>query len=139
MIRQHDPGVDRNGVTCVRPAGRLAQCIVTARPDANQIMGENSPIGPVTRRSPKLDYLFSIRGAVSNVANRPLKENEVMRLLIVTAFAVVSFAATMTYEPSDANAVVCARGIYRAGCVGARGGVVVRRPYYRRRGVVIVR
>ena len=30
----------------------------------------------------------------------------------------------------DANAFVCARGVYRAGCVGPRGGVVVRRPVY---------
>ena len=27
----------------------------------------------------------------------------------------------------DASAVVCARGVYRAGCVGARGAVVVHR------------
>jgi hypothetical protein len=30
---------------------------------------------------------------------------------------------------TEASAVVCARGVYRAGCVGAGGGaVVVRRP-----------
>jgi len=62
-----------------------------------------------------------------------------MRTVLFAALAVASFTTTMTYRPADANAVVCARGIYRAGCVGARGGVVVRRPYYRRRGVVIVR
>ncbi len=28
-----------------------------------------------------------------------------------------------------AHAVVCARGIYRAGCVGPYGGVVVHRPF----------
>jgi hypothetical protein len=27
-----------------------------------------------------------------------------------------------------ASAVVCVRGVYRAGCAGARGAVVVRRP-----------
>jgi hypothetical protein len=27
-----------------------------------------------------------------------------------------------------ANAAVCAAGVYRAGCVGPRGAVVVRRP-----------
>jgi hypothetical protein len=36
----------------------------------------------------------------------------------------------------DANAAVCARGIYRAGCVGPRGAVVARRPVY---GAVVVR
>ncbi|WP_338694873.1 hypothetical protein V5279_02705 [Bradyrhizobium sp. 26S5] len=34
----------------------------------------------------------------------------------------------MTFESSDASAVVCARGVYRAGCAGARGAVVVRNP-----------
>jgi hypothetical protein len=29
-----------------------------------------------------------------------------------------------------ANALVCARGVYRAGCAGPRGAVVVRRPVY---------
>jgi hypothetical protein len=29
-----------------------------------------------------------------------------------------------------ANAFVCGRGVYRAGCVGPRGAVVVRRPIY---------
>ncbi len=33
----------------------------------------------------------------------------------------------MTFESTDANAVVYARGVYRAGCAGYRGGVVVRR------------
>jgi hypothetical protein len=52
-----------------------------------------------------------------------------MRVLLLTALAALSFTATMTYEPSDANAIVCARGIFRAACVGRYGGVVVRRPY----------
>ena len=51
-----------------------------------------------------------------------------MRSFLLIAAAVLSFAATMTFETSDANAVVCARGVYRAGCAGYRGAVVVRRP-----------
>jgi hypothetical protein len=35
----------------------------------------------------------------------------------------------------DAGAVVCARGVYRAGCVGPRGAVVARAPV--RRAVVV--
>ena len=31
----------------------------------------------------------------------------------------------MTIRPTDANAVVCARGVARAGCVGAHGAAVV--------------
>jgi len=54
-----------------------------------------------------------------------------MRLLLLAALAIMSFTATMTYRPADANAVVCERGVYRAGCVGPYGGAVVaRRPYY---------
>jgi len=33
-----------------------------------------------------------------------------------------------TIFAADANAVVCARGVYRAGCVGPRGAAVVHRP-----------
>jgi hypothetical protein len=49
-----------------------------------------------------------------------------MRSFLLIASAVLAFAATMTVESTDANAVVCARGVYRAGCAGARGAVVVR-------------
>ena len=34
----------------------------------------------------------------------------------------------MTFQPTDANAVVCAKGVYRAGCAGYRGAVVVKKP-----------
>ncbi|MCC8981883.1 hypothetical protein [Bradyrhizobium acaciae] len=51
-----------------------------------------------------------------------------MRSILLIAAVLLSFAATMTFESSDANAVVCARGVYRAGCAGYRGAVVVRRP-----------
>jgi hypothetical protein len=43
---------------------------------------------------------------------------------------IVSLAAlfvTMAWVEA-ANAAVCAAGAYRAGCVGARGAAVVRRP-----------
>jgi hypothetical protein len=49
-----------------------------------------------------------------------------MRAFLLIASALLAFAATMTFEPSDANAVVCARGVYRAGCAGPNGAVVVR-------------
>jgi hypothetical protein len=51
-----------------------------------------------------------------------------IRSFLLIASAVLAFGATMTVESTDANAVVCARGVYRAGCAGARGAVVVRRP-----------
>jgi hypothetical protein len=51
-----------------------------------------------------------------------------MRSFLLIASAVLAFAATMTIETKDANAVVCARGVHRAGCAGYRGAVVVHRP-----------
>jgi hypothetical protein len=63
-----------------------------------------------------------------------------MRSFLLIASASLAFAATVTVESTDANAVVCARGVYRAGCavvvqtapvVACRsvwvGGVKVRR------------
>ena len=72
-----------------------------------------------------------------------------MKRFILTAALLGGFFAMTA---GDAGAVVCARGVYRAGCAGPRGGVVVHRGYYpyrhgyyrypypyRRRGVVIYR
>jgi len=56
------------------------------------------------------------------------------RFVLIASFLCGFSAISVT----DANALVCARGFYRAGCVGPRGGaVVVRRavvvrPVYRR-------
>ena len=35
--------------------------------------------------------------------------------------AVLAYAATLSFEPKGADRVVCARGVYRAGCAGASG------------------
>ena len=51
-----------------------------------------------------------------------------MRYLLIVASALCAFGTAMTFESTEANAVVCARGVYRAGCAGARGAVVVRKP-----------
>ncbi len=59
-----------------------------------------------------------------------------MRSLILMTAAVLSFGATITVASSEANAAVCARGVYRAGCAGYRGAVVVRRPPVARAVVV---
>jgi hypothetical protein len=60
-----------------------------------------------------------------------------MRSFLPIAAAILAFGATMTFETSDANAVVCARGVVRAGCAGARGAVVVRRPVAACRSVLV--
>jgi hypothetical protein len=51
-----------------------------------------------------------------------------MRSFLFTAIAIAAFTVTMTIETNDANAVVCARGVVRAGCAGAHGAAVERRP-----------
>jgi hypothetical protein len=66
----------------------------------------------------------------------PVRETN-MRSFLLMAAAVLSFSATMTFETTEANAVVCARGVVRAGCAGARGAVVVRKPVAVCRTVVV--
>lgn len=48
------------------------------------------------------------------------------RTLLLLSLTALTLAASV---PS-ADAIVCGRGIYRAGCVGPRGAVVVRRPIH---------
>jgi hypothetical protein len=62
-----------------------------------------------------------------------------MKHLIISLSLLGGFVALSTME---ANAVVCARGVYRAGCVAAvpHAAVVVRRPVVvAPRGVVVHR
>ncbi len=49
-------------------------------------------------------------------------------------FALATIASVAAFMP-EANAVVCARGVYRAGCAGPRGAVVTGRPVYAPRAV----
>jgi hypothetical protein len=48
-----------------------------------------------------------------------------MRFFVLAALGIAAFVATMTIDRTDANAVVCARGVHRAGCVAPRRAVVV--------------
>lgn len=56
-----------------------------------------------------------------------------MRALVLAA-AMLGLGALAV--PTEANAVVCARGVVRAGCVGPNGAVVARSPVPR---AVVVR
>ena len=58
-----------------------------------------------------------------------------MRMLLIAALAAGTFMTAMAVS-NDAQAVVCARGVYRAGCAGPGGAVVVHRPPYARHGAV---
>jgi hypothetical protein len=48
-----------------------------------------------------------------------------MRSLLLGTFAFTIVVTAVTFETYDANAAVCGRGPYRAGCVGPRGAAVV--------------
>ena len=50
-----------------------------------------------------------------------------MRIIIIALIATATFATTMFISGTDADAVVCRRGFWRAGCVEPHGAVVVRR------------
>ena len=51
-----------------------------------------------------------------------------MRSLLLAGAALLALTATMTLESRTASAAVCADGVWRAGCVGPRGAVVVKKP-----------
>jgi hypothetical protein len=59
-----------------------------------------------------------------------------MKHLMISLLLAGGFIALSTI---DAGAVVCARGVYRAGCVGARGAAVVGAPRVHRAVVVAPR
>ena len=59
-----------------------------------------------------------------------------MKHLMISLLLAAGFVALST---ADAGAVVCARGVYRAGCVGAGGAVVARRAVIAPRRAVVVR
>jgi hypothetical protein len=48
---------------------------------------------------------------------------------MIYASLIFMVCLAMTISAADANAVVCARGVYLAGCAGPNGAIVVRRPY----------
>jgi len=58
-----------------------------------------------------------------------------MKYLTISLLLAGGFVALSTME---ASAVVCARGVYRAGCVAAGGAAVVARPVVRPAARVVV-
>lgn len=62
-----------------------------------------------------------------------------MKTAILTAFAALLVMGSLMASIEEAGAVVCARGVYRAGCVGVHGAAVVRHPAAYRRPVVVHR
>jgi hypothetical protein len=60
-------------------------------------------------------------------------------LAALAVFTLAEFAAVTALTVAPAEAVVCARGVYRAGCAGPRGAVVAPRGAVVRRPVGAVR
>ena len=60
-----------------------------------------------------------------------------MNKTIITAVAAFIVMGSMMASVEEANAVVCARGVYRAGCAGRHGAVVARRPVVAPHRVVV--
>jgi hypothetical protein len=53
-----------------------------------------------------------------------------MKIRILAALAALFVMGSMIASVEEAGAMVCARGVYRAGCVGPHGAAVVHRGYY---------
>jgi hypothetical protein len=64
-------------------------------------------------------------------------EEFMMRFALSVLIGAFILALTPFLAVSDANAVVCARGVYRAGCAGHAGAVVVRKPRVACRTVIV--
>ena len=61
-----------------------------------------------------------------------------MRLFLPAAIAIATLSLGTTVSPTPAGAVVCARGVVRAGCASAHGAAVVHpRPAAACRWVVV--
>ena len=60
-----------------------------------------------------------------------------MRAFLLAASVMAAFVGTMALTTTEAGAVVCARGVYRAGCASTRGAVVVRKPAVVCRSVIV--
>ena len=58
-----------------------------------------------------------------------------MKTVVLALLALGLLAGTV----AEANAVVCARGVYHAGCAGPHGAVATTRPAYGYHGAAVVR
>jgi hypothetical protein len=53
-----------------------------------------------------------------------------MKRAIMTTVAAILAIGSVMATVSEANAIVCARGVFRAGCAGPRGAIVTHRRVY---------
>lgn len=77
--------------------------------------------------------LVDERRALADNPYRGGKEYRKMKYLAFAALALFALVTAITVfvvvTASAANAVVCAKGVYRAGCAGPHGAVVAHRTY----------
>ena len=77
-----------------------------------------------------------VRRGGSGAARGHTSTKEIMMKTVVSALLALGLLAGSVAE---ANAVVCARGVYRAGCAGPHGAVATTRPAYGYHGAAVVR
>lgn len=69
--------------------------------------------------------------------------NRLIPVAVLLGLVAIDFGALAVIAAAPAEAAVCARGVYRAGCAGPRGAVVTNRapvyraPVYRGRTVIV--
>src|SRR5262252_5934152 len=92
-----------------------------ATPALGQLLPFGSPFLRVTIRGVK----FGRRLTKINGVRQRRKYASILLLAAIAAFT------AMVFRPADANAIISSRGVYRVGCAGTHGAVVVRPPYWR--------
>jgi hypothetical protein len=79
----------------------------------------------------RLWVLWQQQRQIVIISVSPQAKEAHLRSTILLVVAALTLAATTLVAYSPAHAVVCAKGVYRAGCVGPNGAVVTKRAYVR--------
>lgn len=109
------------------------QVVGSAFPDPSFVVGDKMNMSASTDLCPHV-YIDRNAGSMfpkpaatfprSDPTSSRQRRRTIMKR-IVLAFAVLG--SVVTFSATDANAFVCARGLFRAGCVGPNGAIGVRR------------
>jgi len=104
-------------------AGRVA--LLIRRVHGNYYLKRGSSPSSAWARTLPDDAVYLL-----NLADRmPARRSLVMNHTLLLTISVLGLAAVWTLAvPQSAQAVTCANGVYRAGCAGPNGAVVVRKP-----------
>jgi hypothetical protein len=80
-------------------------------------------------RAPELGNAAVADGARVNAGAREGDRDQPKEITMKTLVSALLALGLLAGTVAEANAVVCARGVYRAGCAGPHGAAVVRHPY----------